>query len=147
MFSLFDKVSIAVSHNAVAAGTTVQNGTVIDTAGYDGVLFIAKFGALTANQVTSLQAQQDSVAAFTSNNNIAGSKTDAMADNASNKCLVLDVSRPTKRYVRAVINRATANAVIDSCIAICYRAGYKPATNNASVYANKAVDCAAEGTA
>jgi hypothetical protein len=87
------------------------------------------------------------VAAFTSNNNIAGSKTDAMADNASNKCLVLDVSRPTKRYVRAVINRATANAVIDSCIAICYRAGYKPTTNNASVYANKAVNCADEGTA
>jgi hypothetical protein len=147
MKSLNHTISVAVSHNLVAAGTTVQNGTVIDVAGYDGVFFIAKFGALTANQVTSMQAQQDSVAAFSSNNNIAGSKTDALADNASNKCLTLDVSQPTKRYVRAVINRATANAAIDSCIAICYRAGYKPTTHNSSVYASKTVVRAEEGTA
>jgi len=40
--------------------------------------------------------------------------------------LVLDVYRPAKRYVRPVVLRATANAVIDGVIAIQYKGGKLP---------------------
>ena len=48
--------------NAVAAGVTNQNGSVIDMSGFEGVQFIALFGALTASQVTSLKVQQGNLA-------------------------------------------------------------------------------------
>jgi hypothetical protein len=49
---------------------------------------------------------------------LAGSLHTALADTDGNKCLVTDVFRPQKRYVRAVVTRGTANAVIDGVIAL-----------------------------
>jgi hypothetical protein len=129
---LSENVAIDRCLDAVAAGTTVQSGAGVDMAGYDGVLFIACFGALTANQVTSLQAEQssdDAVAdAYT---DIEDSNTANLADGDGTDMLVLDVFRPQERYVRPVVLRATANAVIDSVIAIRYRAKDVPITQGA----------------
>src|SRR5712691_8487923 len=126
--NLSDYVQVIHHMNAVVAGTTNQNGAAwIDMQGYDGVMFIADLGALSATQVTKLQAQgaNDSSgggsSAFTTD-----AVTPAMADGDSNKCLVLDVFRPTKRFVRATVQRGTANAVIDCVIAILYQADKKP---------------------
>ncbi len=129
---LSDHVKIAHLMNAVAAGTTVQTGSEVDMQGYDGVMFIADIGALTAGQVTKLQAQ---------GSNTSGSETTfatdavtaAMADADSNKCLVLDVFRPVTRYLKPVVERGTANAVIDCVIAILYQADKKPVVQPASV--------------
>jgi hypothetical protein len=35
--------------DSVAAGTTAQNGSVVDMSGFEGVQFVALFGALTAD--------------------------------------------------------------------------------------------------
>lgn len=127
--------------NAVAAGTTVQNGTGIDMqadGGYDGVMFIAAFGALTATQVTGLKAQySDDDASY---NDIAASASPALADADSNKCIVLDIYQPASRFVRPVVTRGTANAVIDGVIAIQYRGKKRPSTHLATqVKSNKAL--------
>jgi hypothetical protein len=58
MMNLAQNVKITRALNAVAAGQTAQNGAVIDMANFDGVVFLAAFGALDAGAVTGLKAQQ-----------------------------------------------------------------------------------------
>jgi hypothetical protein len=133
--------------NAVAAGTTAQNGSVIDMADYEGVVFLAAFGALTATQVTSLKAQHGDQSNLSDAADLAGTLTGPMADADSNKTLVLDINRPVKRYIRVVVNRATANAVIDGVVAIQYSPKKKPTTNDATTTsATKSVVSPAAGT-
>lgn len=133
--------------NAVAAGVTAQNGSVIDMADYEGVVFLAAFGTLSATQVTSLKAQQGDQSNLSDAADLAGTLTGPMADADSNKTLVLDINKPVKRYIRVVVNRATANAVIDGVIAVQYSPKKKPTTNDATTTsATKAVVSPAAGT-
>jgi len=145
---LNDEIKISRVLNGVAAGTSVQAGSAVDMQGYDGVMFIALLGALTATQVTSMEAHQSSdnaaADAFTA---LLASKVGPLADGDSNKCLVLDVWRPQERYVKPVINRATANAVIDGVIAIQYKARSLPTAHATSVAFAEKHNAPAEGTA
>ena len=145
---LSERVKVSRVLNAVAAGTTAQNGTAVDMQGYDGVMFVAMFGTLTANQVTSLKAQQSS------DNGSADTFADLeetgvgpLVDGDGNKCLILDVFCPEERYVRPVVSRGTANAVIDGVIAIQYSARERPTAHAASVAAAATLVRPDEGTA
>lgn len=134
--------------NATAAGTTDVNCTGVDCDGFDSIVFTAKFGALTATQVTTLKAQQsDDNGSSDGWSDIAGSQTAALADGDSNDIALLEVSKPTKRYVRCVVERGTENAVIESVTAALYSAAEKPVTQDATVVVTNRVVSAAEGTA
>lgn len=133
--------------NATAAGTSAVNGAIIDMADFEGVQFVVALGALTATQVTSLKAQHGDAANLSDAADMAGTLTGPALDADSNKTLVLDVNRPTKRYIRVVVNRATANAVIDSGMALQYGPKKKPTTNDATTTsATKSVVSPAAGT-
>lgn len=120
--------------NATAAGTTNINGTVLSMVGFDAVQFVAALGTLTANQVTKLKAQVGQLADGSDMADLAGAATAAMADADSNKLLVLDVIAPTGyKYIRCVVVRGTANAVIDSVVAQQYLADNKPVTQSSTV--------------
>lgn len=128
---LSNHVKILDMIDAVAAGSSDKDGDhYVDMQGYDGVMFVAHMGTLTAGQVTTLEGKGSSDhstwAAFATAAITAG-----MADADGKKCLVLDIFRPVTRYVRPTIHRATQNAVIDSCIAILYQATDKPVSNAA----------------
>ncbi len=129
---LSENVKIVHCLGAVAAGTTNQTGSEIDMQGYDGVVFVADIGALTATQVTALEAQgsntSGSEAAFTT-----PAVTAPMADADSNKVLVLDIFRPVTRYLKPTVLRGTANAVINCVIAILYNVDHAPITDDATV--------------
>lgn len=131
---------------AVAAGTSVQNGTAIDMQGWDGVLFICHFGAITSTGVQGLKAQQGAASNGSDGVDLEGSLV-SVTDAQSNTLAVLDVYRPQDRYVRPVVNRATANAVINGVIAIRYKGRKAPITLSASVAASKFLNSPAEGTA
>lgn len=120
--------------NATAAGVTNINGTHVDMQGWDNVVFVALMGALTATQITILKAQNGSAANDSDQADIAGALTPQALDGDSNKALVLEVVRPLLRYVRPVVLRSVANAVIDGVIAIQY-SGDKlpPAALDASI--------------
>jgi hypothetical protein len=133
--------------NAVAAGTTDQNSSVVDMQNWEGVLFIAFFGTLTATQVTLLKAQQGEQADGSDMADLAGTATPALADADSNKCLALDIKNPRERYVRAVIDRGTANAVIDGMVAIQYGPRKAPTSHDSSVKTFEGHVSPAEGTA
>ena len=148
MVNMIKGVKVSRSLNAVAAGITVQNGAVIDMQGFDGVQFILLVGALTATQVTGLKAQQGNASNLSDAADLAGSAVGPLADGDGNKALVLDVYRPLERYIRPVVTRATANAVIDGVIAIQYRGRKAPVTQDTTfVAANKMLVSPAEGTA
>lgn len=147
MGQLLNEIKITRVMNAVAAGTTDQNSTEVDMQGWDGVLFIAAFGTLTATQVTQIKAQQDVVTGMAGAQDLAGTLVGPLADADGNKCLVLDVYRPQERFVRCVVDRGTANAVIDGVLAIQYRGRLQPSTQPASVAFAEAHASPAEGMA
>lgn len=152
MRPLNEDVRLVRASNAVAAGSTDSNGTGVDMqadGGYDGVMFVALLGTLTANQVTTLKAQVSSDDGSSDTYaDLANSQTSAAADDDDNQCLVLDVYQPPERYVRPVVERATANAVIDGVLAILYRGRSKPSTHDATTIITSLI-CKqqAEGTA
>lgn len=148
MQNLLKDIKVTRVMNAVAAGTSVQNGSVLDMSGWDGVMFIAQVGTLTATQVTGLKAQQGAASNMADAADLAGTAVGPLADGDSNKCLVLDIYRPRERYVRCVVTRGTANAVIDGVIAIQYRGRKAPVTQDTTtIAANESHVSPAEGTA
>jgi len=143
--NLNSNIKITRVANAAAAGTSAVNGSAIDMLGFDGVMFVAAVGALTATQVTSLKAQEGDTSSPTAD--LAGSLVGPLADGDSNKCLVLDIYRPLKRYIRPVLNRATANAVVDGIWAIQYCGHKAPTSHDTSVAASKVKASPIAGTA
>lgn len=120
--------------NATAAGTTDVVGTVIDMQGYQAAYVIAALGALTATQVTKLICEQSNDSAGTDPWVKIG-ETAAAADADGNKLLVLEINEPTKRYLRFTVDRGTANAVVDSLVALLHRASLNPTPQHATVSA------------
>lgn len=113
--------------NATAAGTSVLTAsTGVDMLGFEGALIICSMGALTASQVTSLQATDS--ATNSSYVAITNAVTAAALDADSNKLLVLDVYRPVKRFLSVQVNRATANAAIDGVVIVQYNTKKAPTT-------------------
>lgn len=134
--------------NATAAGTTDVNCTGVDTEGFDSVEFVGLFGALTATQVTALHAQySDDNGSSDGWSDVAGTSTGPMGDDDDNDCLRLEISKPAKRYVRCVVDRATENAVVDGVIAILRGPSKADITEDATVIAATSLTAPAEGTA
>lgn len=134
--------------NPVAAGTSNQTSSSVDMsqgAGFRGVRFIADFGTLTAGQVTSMKVQGSSD--NSSFSDLAGSGSGNMADADSNKMIVLDVYRPTYRYLQVVITRGTSNAVINCVIAELYDPIVEPTTQDTTVSKSKTLLSPIAGTA
>lgn len=134
--------------NAVAAGTSAQTSSVIDTAGYDGVKIYSAFGAITAGAATSVKLQQSSDdGSSDAYSDLEGSSI-TVADDDDNQVAIHDLYRPLKRYIKVVISRATQNAVIDGVLAVRYGAKKLPATNDsATIVALESYASPAEGTA
>ena len=130
------------------AGTTDVNCTGVDMTGFSSVEFVAAFGTLTANQVTTLKAQQsDDDASSDDYSDLTGTQTTALDDDDDNDLVRLEVIRPLKRYVRCVVERGTANAVIDGVIAILSNPAEADITQDATVVVNESHVSPAEGTA
>ena len=70
-----------------------------------------------------------------------------LVDTDDVKGIVLTVVRPTKRYVRPVLLRGTADAIIDGIFAILEPPHSVPTTHDASVAKSETVVSPAEGTA
>lgn len=132
---------------AVAAGTTDVNSDIIDMANFDGVMFVTALGTLTSTAVTSVKLQQDTDVAGGTMADLEGS-AQSFADDDDDKIVVHDLYKPLERYVRVVVDRGTANAVINSIVAIQYQGSKAPCTNDATtVKALKTLISPAQGTA
>jgi len=119
---------------AVAGFGDTLSSDILDMTGYEGVLLIADLGDQAATAVATLTAQQDTDAAGGTMATLTGSVayTFAAAD-GDDDLLVLDVYKPLERYIRAQLQRATANITVKSIIAIQYGAMKAPVTQSATV--------------
>jgi hypothetical protein len=138
---------VTVPIAATAAGTTTVNGSsqYIGAGAYSGVRYTCVLGALTATQVTRLKIQG-------SNDNstwvdLAGTHAGPAADGDSGKTLISDAYRPGYAYVRPVVERGTANAVIQCVVGDFYLAQIEPVTPDATNSATTVTAYPQSGTA
>lgn len=131
--------------DAQVAGTSAINSTSVDMAGYDSACFIVSPGVITAGAVTSINlAQSSDNITF---NDLLGSGI-TIADDDDNQTFALEVVKPTQRYVRLEVARATQNAVIGDIYCIQRGPGVKPQSNNVTdTITSELHNSPAEGTA
>lgn len=114
-----------VADGASSAGTAVTSSA-IDMQGYDAVCLFAQIA--TANAGNYLKAQQSSDDGGSDDyTDLAGSKV--VADNGAD-VVVLDIRRPTKRYVKGIIIRGGANTVTGDMYAVRYNSRKFPQVND-----------------
>lgn len=143
--NLSNSIKTTRSIDATVAGTTDINGSSVDMANFGGCRFTVGFGVITSTAVTSVKIQTSSDnSAF---NDLAGTAV-TVADDDDNKVVILDIYRPQERYLRPVVDRATANAVIDFALAEQYEPHILPTTDTAAdTVAREIHSSPAEGTA
>ena len=119
--------------SATAAGTsdTITSDALDMGAdgGYRNVTFLVLFGAIVSGAVTTIKIQQSS------DDGVADGYSDlegtalSVADTDDGKVIPIHVIRPTKRYLKVLVTRATQNSTIDGMLAIQYDGNETPPTN------------------
>jgi D-alanyl-D-alanine dipeptidase len=136
---------VKISTAAGVAASTDLEGSVLDMQGFEGVLMVVRFGAITGSAVTSIKAQQGAAVAMGDAADLLGT-SQTIADDDDDQIFYIDVYRPTERYVRLYVDRATQNAVIASAEYIQYGAKSLPTTHGTGVSGETHIS-PAEGTA
>lgn len=125
-----------------AAATTEIQSDIVDTAGYQGVVFFTSFG--TANATNTMKVQQSATNATNDMTDLAGT---SVTSGTSDEDVIAEVYRPTKRYVRAVITRG-ASTTCESIWAALYGKGGVQSDNSVSgTQVAEITPSPAEGTA
>ena len=146
MFNMSSECKVTRAANAATVATTDVVGSTIDMEGYESILFIAQFGAIT-DGTPALKAGQGALSDGSDAADLAGTST-ALAITDDNACAMLDLVRPQKRYITPTVVRGGATgAVLNGIIAIQYNARHKPTTQDSTVAKTELHVSPAEGTA
>ena len=118
-------------------GTGTQSSDILDMAGWDGVIFMAKFDDVDNTATLTLRVQQNTANSASGMATLSGSATyTAAATDADDDLLILDIHKPRERYLRAQVVIGVANATTAAIIAIqhCGTAGQiYPVTQSSTV--------------
>jgi len=136
MSNLLYDAKFIVVENAAVAGTSTLTTDVVDMLGYQSIAFIAKLGDVSDTSVLALTAKGNSANSVSSPTptTYAGAATyTAGASDADNKLMIVDIEKPRDRYVFATLARGTANAVVDSIIAVLYNGDLRPEVQGSTV--------------
>lgn len=128
--SLADSVlaSIDVPSQIASAGV---NGTVIDMDGWDGCMYVFNLGAMTSGATFDARVMSSANANFSGNANVTSAALVQVTTATPNNVFVIDIFRPSQRYLKTVTTPATANTQFAS-LAIRYkRNGILPPTQAA----------------
>jgi len=145
--NLSKNVKVSQIRGYYAAGTSARTSSIIDMAGYEGVMFIANFGTIINTGTIAFKAQQNTINSASGMADISGATKTATVTSTTaaytQSCMILDVFQPVEEFLQVVITPAIQNAVILGVVAIQYSAKDKPPTNDASVLAALMVQPAA----
>lgn len=112
--------------------TIVQAGAILDMQGWDGVAFVVLLGVVDIE--TDFKVEEDSDAAMGTPTDITGALITQLLGADDNKFAIVDVWRPTERYVRGELT--TGNGVLGNntaVVALRYRGqGRFPVTQGAA---------------
>ena len=133
--------------NVAAGSTDITDAVAVDTQGFNGCMFIFHFGTITSGAVTGVRvAGLDTSSPTEGTDDLAGTAL-AVADTYDDKIVTVDIYRPTTRYLRPVVDRATQNAVLNSIVAILYDPIKIPTTAHSSDAATEVTVSPIAGTA
>lgn len=111
---LLEGVKVIKTFDEVTAGTSASNGTTIDTANAEGVIFVTVFGTSAADN--GVKCQQDTASGM-------GGAADLLATqvllDGTETVAVVQIHKPRERYLRPVAVRGTSTTV-PAGIAIVY---------------------------
>ncbi len=129
--SLADSTLISIDIASQIASANV-NGTVIDMQGWDGCCYVFNLGAMTATATFDARVMSAANSNFSTNANVANALlTQVLAATGNTNVYIIDVYRPTLRYLKTATQPATANTQFAS-VAIRYRrSGSLPPTQAA----------------
>jgi hypothetical protein len=131
--NLSSNVKVTLCSPSAAVGTASITGTTLDMSGFDGVMLILASGAVT-DGAPGVEATSNPTSSTGAG---AQALLGALASSAANEVAVLDLYRPTDRYVTPVIVRGgSTGSVVNGLVAIQYMAGFKPTTQDAATVAN-----------
>ncbi len=137
--SLLKDCKISRLMNDVAAGTSTQTSSVVDMAGFDSALFIFLIGDSTNGSVellTVLGNSTNSNSGGTGETGATAGKTDPDGTSLDNGMYIIEIHRPSQRYLYATFARGTANCVIDGLICIQFNAKSVPQSLVSTVIAS-----------
>lgn len=137
--NLSKAIKITVVEAAAGAAQTELVTDVLDMSGFEGVMFVALLGDVTSGSVLTLTVKGNSANSVSSPSPVSQKATDAFtagASDADSKVLMVDVYKPTLRYMFGSLTRTTQDAIVGGIIAIQYGADNKPTTQHASVIAS-----------
>lgn len=123
--------------NAVAAGVTTVDSSIIDTQGFTNHRFVILIGAITASASLRLRLQQGAAANMSDAEDL-DLDTDWL-DTDDNKLGIIECVLPSKRYLRARVERGTQNTVIDGIICEQYGARNLPTTDDTTTVKHRTV--------
>lgn len=138
--SLLKNAKLVLVIAGAATGTTTLTGTV-DTADYEGVMFVGSLA--TANAGNYAKAGQGDASNGSDAADLAGSKTLPVNNGDS---FALDVYRPQKRYVTVSVVRGGATSVSGDVYAILYGPRMRPPTQGATITGQNAIASPDPGT-
>lgn len=137
MNNLLKNAALAYGGAAIAnANNTDSNSTIFDMAGYDGILFITTITDCVQAGVATLKAEGNTANSDSGMEAITGatvSATSGANDDLNGKVLIVDVYRPTKRYVQGVRVSATQNIAFGEVLVVQYKSSVGPVTQGSTV--------------
>jgi hypothetical protein len=103
------KNQIAIPTNSRTAGTSNINGPSTDLFGFNCAVLMIEMGAIAATAVTKIKVQDSDDGSTWAD--LADAEITVAADD-DNDVFMLELTHPLERYVRAVVERGTANATV-----------------------------------
>lgn len=122
MHELSKNIKLILAKPAQTAATTEVTSDPIDMQGFEGVLFVTRFG--TAADGNFIKVQQGNEVALGDAHDLKGTKVISGTDPSNEVCAV-DIYKPTKRYLRLHATRGTSSTLGDT-YAIQYQARKAP---------------------
>lgn len=112
-------------------GGAAVNGAAVDMSGWDGAMFILHIGAITGAGTLAARVERDDNSGFNSATNITNAALVNVTNTNPNSIAVIDVWRPSERYVRAVLTQGTNTVVAGATVVRYRRNGILPPTASA----------------
>jgi len=123
---LSNTLAIISSAGYASAAQTDVEGTGVDTQGYEGVLFIAKYGTAADDNLIHAETGADNSVDW---EDLEGSEVD-VGTSKSNEIQWLDINHNVgDRYIRCVAERGTSST-LEFIIALPYGAHDEPVDND-----------------
>lgn len=103
--NLLSRCKLVKVADHTANGTSAVTSSIVDTAGYQGVVFFTSVSTAAAD--VSLKVQQNTANETTGMADLEGTSVVSGAS-PSNEDMIVEVRRPQERYVQCVVTRTTS---------------------------------------